>query len=56
LQATFADPGGRLQHLLQEASVEGAGPELVSQRAFHTLAERGIRRFGAMGSWIAEIT
>ena len=36
--------------------VEGSRPELASQRAFHaTLAERGMRRFEAMGCWIAHI-
>jgi len=101
LQATFADPGGRLQQLLQEAFrraypefdarvvkgesvervasfdprlitekhvdlavtcdrdvryVQGAGSEFASQRAFYAaLAERGTRRFEAMGCWIAEI-
>jgi hypothetical protein len=101
LQATFADPGGRLQQLLQEAFrqaypefdarvvkgehvervasfdprlitekhidlavtcdrnvqyVQGAGSEFAAQRAFYAaLAERGTRRFEAMGCWIAEI-
>jgi hypothetical protein len=101
LQATFADPGGRLQQRLQEAFrqaypqfdarilkggfvervanfdprlvtekhvdlalacdrsiqyVQGAGAELAAPRAFYAaLAERGARRFEAMGCWIAEI-
>jgi hypothetical protein len=101
LQATFADPGGELQVLVQQAFlkaypnfhvrflkgelvertanfdpalitekqvdlaltcdrnvryVEGSRPEFASQRAFYAvLAERGTRRFEAMGCWIAEI-
>lgn len=36
--------------------VQGAGAELAAPRAFHAaLAERGTRRFEAMGCWIAEI-
>jgi hypothetical protein len=102
LQATFADPGGDLQMVVQQAFVkahpdfsvrilkgemvertanfdpalitekrvnlaltcdrnvryvEGSAPEFASQRAFYAaLAERGTRRFEAMGCWIAEIT
>jgi hypothetical protein len=101
LQATFADPGGRLQELLQKAFrqsypefdarvlkgelvervasfdprlitdkhvdlavacdrnvqyIQGAGSAFAAQRAFYAaLAERGTRRFEAMGCWIAEI-
>jgi hypothetical protein len=101
LQATFADPGGRLQQLLQQAFrqahpdfdgrvlkgelverianfdprlitekhvdfavtcdrsvqyVQGAGTEFASPRAFYAaVAERGTRRFEAMGCWVAEI-
>jgi hypothetical protein len=36
--------------------IEVSGPEFASQRAFYAaLAERGTRRFEAMGCWIAEI-
>ena len=36
--------------------VQGAGTEFASQRAFYAaLAERGTRRFEAMGCWITEI-
>jgi hypothetical protein len=101
LQITFAEPGGRLQQLVQAAFrqaypdfdvrvlkgelvervanfdprlitekhvdlavtcdrnvqyVQGARSEFASQRAFYAaLAERGTRRFEAMGCWIAEI-
>jgi hypothetical protein len=101
LQATFADPGGRLQQRIREAFrnaypgfdgrivkgelvarvasfdprlitekqidlaltcdrnvqyVQGGGAEFASQRAFYAaLAERGTRRFEAMGCWIAEL-
>jgi hypothetical protein len=37
--------------------VQGTAPEFAAQRAFYAaLAERGTRRFEAMGCWIVEIT